>query len=1040
MKRLLNYVTTAVNIPLSLTGHRLVLRPLLVVGIVLLFTAQSLMASGTIKGRVFDRETKDALPGATILVKGTSIGASTDLNGAYTIYNAPSGTQTVVISYVGYVPTSESVNVPDNGTLEKDFYLEATAIQGKAVVVTAQAQGQIQAINQQLTSNKIVSVVSAAKIQELPDFNAAQAISRLPGVSTLQSSGEADKVVIRGLAPQYNEVAVGGITLASTGSTQIGALSQGNTTNPSGAIVNDRSVNLTMVTPYMIKSIEVYKSLTPDMEANAIGGYVNMDLREAPSGLHGDALWQSGYTQKSNSYGNYRAIASVSNRFFDDYLGVYALGNIEQYDRSADNMNAAYTSYSSTPDTLTGYRPVQVNTVTLTRHFETRKRYGANVIMDYKLPNGSITSTNMFSQLVSGYQDYNVGIDYQGNGINFIYKGGTTTNNVGVNSINIKNDFGFMSADVNAAFTYSTNKLPPSPYYQFRQTGGVVSDPSKNINKIPDSLAASVGFLGAANTYLTSVSLLSSDYKEFDKLVKGDFKIPLSVGSNVSGFIKFGGEYRRNDHTNNQYTPYTNIDRGSPIQRQMMDSILAQPYGRSLQYDSLAGGKLPGSEFTSADENLYKSFLNDDFGKIYWAANPTVLNEIVNYIQGEPKLNSVYAYETGGATNAGGWTNGLFQTLPNNYIYIENYSAGYVMSELDLGSDLMVVGGIRYEEITSSFTAYNLRDSRSPATQPAYVQTVTVHPGNKFWLPMVQAKYDIADWGDVRYSYTQTLARPDYSQLSPHYNIGYGGGPVWSGNPDLKPAQAYNHDLMLTLHSNALGLLSVGAFYKEIKNFSYSTQYRLYNPDANHIIPPGLDSVGTFSSLGSPPNPGTTLYTFVNNRYIAYVRGIETDFQTRFWYLPFPFNGILAGINYTHIWSKTTYPMMDLLTYGRPPNQTYRLIDSTRGGRLIYQPNDVMNAYVGYDYKGFSARVSFVFQGNSVSSVGNFPEQDGYSKDYYRIDVSARQMLPWAGLQIYMDANNLNSESNISAQQSIGGFTSEQYYGLTANLGLRITL
>ncbi|OYV84514.1 MAG: hypothetical protein B7Z63_06800, partial [Ignavibacteriae bacterium 37-53-5] len=240
----------------------------------------------TIKGKVFDRETKDALPGATILVKGTSIGASTDLNGAYTIYNAPSGTQTIVISYVGYVPTSESVNVPDNGTLEKDFYLEATAIQGKAVIVTAQAQGQIQAINQQLTSNKIVSVVSEAKIQELPDFNAAQAISRLPGVSVTQSSGEANKVVIRGLAPQYNEVAVGGITLASTGSAQIGATSLA-TLGPgfTGTINNDRSVDLTMVTPYMIKSIEVYKTLTPDMEANAIGGYVNMELREAPSGL-----------------------------------------------------------------------------------------------------------------------------------------------------------------------------------------------------------------------------------------------------------------------------------------------------------------------------------------------------------------------------------------------------------------------------------------------------------------------------------------------------------------------------------------------------------------------------------------------------------------------------------------------------------------------------------------------------------------------------------------------------------------------------------
>ena len=88
------------------------------------------------------------------------------------------------------------------------FSFLATTIEGEEVVVTAQSQGQLQAINQQLSSNKIVSVVSESKIQEMPDNNAAQAISRLPGVSTLQSSGEASKVVIRGLAPQYNQVAV----------------------------------------------------------------------------------------------------------------------------------------------------------------------------------------------------------------------------------------------------------------------------------------------------------------------------------------------------------------------------------------------------------------------------------------------------------------------------------------------------------------------------------------------------------------------------------------------------------------------------------------------------------------------------------------------------------------------------------------------------------------------------------------------------------------------------------------------------------------
>ena len=158
-------------------------RTLLVTGIFFFVMAPSLMANGTIKGKVFDKESKDALPGANVIVKGTSIGTATDLDGAFSIPNAPSGEQTITVSYLGYVSASITVKIPDGGSVTQDFYLGATTIRGETVVITAQAQGQMQAINQQLASNKIVSVVSEAKIQELPDFNAAQAIGRLPGVA-----------------------------------------------------------------------------------------------------------------------------------------------------------------------------------------------------------------------------------------------------------------------------------------------------------------------------------------------------------------------------------------------------------------------------------------------------------------------------------------------------------------------------------------------------------------------------------------------------------------------------------------------------------------------------------------------------------------------------------------------------------------------------------------------------------------------------------------------------------------------------------------
>ncbi|HQT91042.1 MAG TPA: hypothetical protein PL001_03340, partial [Candidatus Kryptobacter bacterium] len=197
------------------------------------------------------------------------------------------------------------------------------------------------------------------------------------------------------------------------------------------------------------------------------------------------------------------------------------------------------------------------------------------------------------------------------------------------------------------------------------------------------------------------------------------------------------------------------------------------------------------------------------------------------------------------------------------------------------------------------------------------------------------------------------------------------------------------------------------------------------------------DSLNSFAPYLTSADYDATLYTFINSPYTAYVKGIEADFETRFWYLPSPLDGVVFGINYTHIWSKATYPYFDEKAVRGVITQ---FTDSTRSGRLVLQPNDIMNTYIGYDYKGFSARVSFVFQGNSVTFVGAYPEQDGFSKSYFRVDASARQMLPWEGLQLYFDSNNLNSETNMSAENAIGGFTSQQYYGLTANLGIRYTL
>ena len=151
---------------------------------------------------------------------------------------------------------------------------------------------------------------------------------------------------------------------------------------------------------------------------------------------------------------------------------------------------------------------------------------------------------------------------------------------------------------------------------------------------------------------------------------------------------------------------------------------------------------------------------------LVWANDASLLTDLINFVADNPEFSSKNA----SASQPGGWFDGYFQTLPNTYKYIEKYYAGYLMSELNY-SNLMIVGGIRYEKEKALYDAWNLLDGRDVKTQKRFF--VSSQRKNEFWLPMVQARYKVTDWFDIRVAYTQTLARPDYHQLSPHFSISY---------------------------------------------------------------------------------------------------------------------------------------------------------------------------------------------------------------------------------------------------------------------------
>ena len=123
--------------------------------------------SGSITGYITDSGKKEPLIGANIYVMGTSLGTASNDEGRYTIVNVAPGDYTLKISYIGYESKEFAITVAANERITQDFELDYATIEGKTVEVTAQARGQMDAINKQLKAKSIKNIVSSDRIQEL---------------------------------------------------------------------------------------------------------------------------------------------------------------------------------------------------------------------------------------------------------------------------------------------------------------------------------------------------------------------------------------------------------------------------------------------------------------------------------------------------------------------------------------------------------------------------------------------------------------------------------------------------------------------------------------------------------------------------------------------------------------------------------------------------------------------------------------------------------------------------------------------------------
>ncbi|MDE3057004.1 MAG: carboxypeptidase-like regulatory domain-containing protein [Bacteroidota bacterium] len=963
--------------------------------------------TGSLRGTIKDATTNEALPFANILLVGTPLGAVTNNEGAYEVRNVPAGKYTVRASYIGYKQKEATVEIGEGGTVERNFALSAEAVQGKEVVVTAQAEGQMKAINEQISSLAIKNVVSADRIKELPDANAAESIARLPGVSLIRTGGEGSGVVVRGLSPQYNQITIDGVELPSDLASANNIISTDKTQqDQTVANLGDRGADLSVISSSLLGGIQVIKAVTPDMDATVLGGVVNLDMpkaskstvsEESGSPIPSVSLTSQGeYNQLKSRSDNYKFVLGAQKRFFDQQFGVLVQVSTEKRNLSANQLNADYTLTNKDNGDL---GIPDLNSLDLSDVFRTRKRNGATVVLDYSHENTSIGLLNLVSASDTRAIQRTKSIILTPNDLWYRVNDSHTKLTTLSNLLSIKQDIPIFHVDLKLAHSYSETNDPEDLYFDFWQDDAGLANKIGTLKQAPPQVldASAIPNDSLADLDVIQTTGISSHQRAYTGFL--DLQTQLPAWGFFSSKFKFGGSY--------QYTTRSNDfaqSNGSQLYSGGGNVVAAMT--KAYPWLITHNGRLSFLNFVH-DPYTYGNFFKGDYSMPY----PMSSDLMWTLLPIAKATSSLEGYQVNKIANS-----------LNNYSGNEVRDAAYAMLTLDLGEDVSIVPGIRYQNFTTNYTAAH----GIPSPRGIVTTNATATQSHGYFLPDLHIQYNPLEWFHVHFAYTNTLNYPDFSIITPRYYVSEGF--IDYNNWRLKPARSENYDLVLAAVGNEVGLFSITGFTKRITDLVYYTKtYRTTYND--------------FPELTQFNNQGLREFnTYINSSFPITVRGIETEWQTRFWYLPEPFSNIVFNTNYSHIFSKATYPRDTLdVEYDDAGNLIKdTAISAPYTNRLLNQPNDIVNFSIGYDYGGFSARLSMEYIDNIFKRAAFWLQERVNSAKYTRWDLSVKQKLPWFGIQLYFSLNNISGEDEIDLNPRTGFVSDQQRYGMTGDLGLNV--
>ncbi len=724
------------------------------------------------------------------------------------------------------------------------------------IIITA-PRSQTTARAEEFLAPNIVSVQSAEQIARFPDFDAAEAVGRLPGVALSSDTGEGRFVNIRGIDANLNGTTFGGVVLLNT--------------NPGGTrFGSGRAVELDTIPVGSVDRIVVTKTGLPDHEAEGLGGSIDLIPRSAAgitAPLFAEFTLGGGYEALRPNWSPFRAEAVIGGRFGIPGMTGGFLTNPRPFSfvfsasenndrRAVDDLEETYaTDNGFSAPGLKQFGKV-LDEVQFRRYNYHRQRSGVGGDLEFQ-PNDD---TRLYLRAnVAGYTEPQVlqlfhytNMEFDANG-NFLtptalvdpakpngflapnavaeltQRNQTDTARNTVAAFGGSNNFHVFSLDYQLAYSRATlAHAVENPTF----TGPSVS---LAYNNVTDPRFPRFSVLNGANPLdptlynLSGLDLGSEKAVDHEWSGRIDVTVPVRMFSE-DGHFKFGGKVRLRTKVVNDSEDKLDVP-GVPLTQFL--------------------GEGPFSNFYGGRYNIGFNIDPTKFG---------------NFVKANMGL---FVPQT---------TDNQVNSLLASFAAKEDIYAGYAQYDTQFGP-LGILGGVRAEATRATYSGTNVTFDANG--NPTFSPTAQNHDYMNLF-PTLQLRYQFDPATALRATYSTGIGRPGFIQIAPTTQVTLGISPVAvsTGNPKLNPITSNNFDLSLTRELPNAGAVEFGIFDKEIKNY-----------------------VVTRTVFGTFQGTLAQISTF-ENAPASHVRGLEALYSQRFAFLPAPFDGLGMEANMTLVDSR----------------------------------------------------------------------------------------------------------------------------------------